>query len=454
MAIQIGGLATGLDTNALIEQLMSAQRRPIERLENEKKYLNSRLDAFKQFDSKLKDLLTKIEALDTAKEVSASKATLSSEGFFSVTADADALQANYSVEVISLARQEKEVAAGVADGWAASSSGSLVINGQTVNISAGNSLDAIRDAINGTADIGVTASIINDGSASPNRLVLTAAKSGADGVAIDAGSTFTDLTFSVSQAGSDARVLVDGIEISRDSNTISGAIPGVTLNLIKEGALLTAQDANGPGDPPRNLYESTTLSVAQDNAAVRKKIDDFVTAYNGIINFVKDQQDASWGSDARFMGAKRRIQGLISSVVGVSGDLKSLAQLGLETNKDGTLKANSSKLGTAISDNLDGVKALFSGEDGADGVAALFKSYLKGVTDSVGGYYAGSKKTTSSNIRRIDGSIAQQERRLEQRERNLRSQFEALETLVSGMNSQSNFLSQQLSMLGNMMGGN
>lgn len=330
MAIRIDtGLATGMDTGALIDQLMQAQRRPIERLENEKNYLNSRLDAFKTFDTKLKDLLSKIESLDTADEVSASKSSLSDESFFSVTTDSNALQANYSVEVASLARQEKEVAVGVADGWTVpvAQGGSLVLNGQTVTVNDGDSLATIRDAINGTADIGLNASIINDGSGSPNRLVLTADNAGANGVDIDVASTFTDLSFAVTQAGSDARVYVDGIEILSDSNTITGAIPGVTLNLTKEGSVVQ-------GGPPRDIYESVTLSVDQDDDAIRKKVDDFVSAYNGVINFVTDQQDASWGRDSRLRGAKSRIQGLVSTMVGVSGGLKSLAQAGFETNKE------------------------------------------------------------------------------------------------------------------------
>lgn len=424
MAITLGGLATGMDTNALVTELMKAQRQPIKRLENERNYQKTRLTAFTDFDKKLKDLLSKAEAMETSDKFLVNKATQSSQEFFTVTASSTAAQGAYNVEVVSLARQEKEVAAGVAAGFT-SAGGDLIINGKTVSIAAGSTLGQIRDAINNTADIGASASIINDGTGSPYRLVFTADTAGANGVDIT-GNT-TELAFT-SQPGSLAQIKVDGIDIFRTTNTVSDAIAGVTFDLIK---------GNQAG-------ETTSLKVDTDQSAVKQKITDFIKSYNDIVNFVNSQKDASWGRDSGLQSPKSRLQSFLTAAVGGSNALKTLSGLGFATQKDGTLKTDDTKLSAALKDNLSGVTTLLAGGGGIDGITAKFKTYLSGITSSVDGLLSSRKKSTDAAVKRIDDNIERMEARLEKREKTLRAQFNALESLVGGMNSQSAFLTQQI----------
>ncbi len=431
--ITFGGLASGLDTGTIVAELMKLERRPIERLENDRSYFTNRLKAFSDFDTKLKSFLSIAEELDTAKELVVNKSTLSSEGFFSVNADASALAGTYNVEVVSLARQEKEVSSGVADGWT-SAGGDVTLNGQTVSIAAGSTLGQIQEAINGTADIGLKATIINDGTATPNRLVLTADDAGVNGVDITASTL--DLAFSPTQAGAQAHIVVDGIDVYSSSNSISGAISGATIDLLKENA--------APGD-------TTTIAISTDHEEIAGKIEKFVGAYNDIFSFINNQKDSSWSSDSTFRSVTRRMQNMLVDAVGGSGNLQTLAELGFRTDKkDGSLTVDSTKLSEAIRDDLDSVVKLFAGESGVDGVASKFQSYLDSITDFVDGIYSGKKTTTDSTIRRIDSQIEMQEARLSQRERTLRAQFDAMETLLSGMNAQSSFLTQQMTMLSNL----
>lgn len=425
MAITLGGLATGMDTNALVTELMKAQRQPIKRLENDRNFQKTRLTAFTDFDKKLKDLLGKAEAMETSQKFLANKATQSSQEFFTVTASSTATPGAYNVEVVSLARQEKEVAAGVAEGFT-SAGGELTINGKTVNIAADSTLGQIRDAINGTAGIGVSASIINDGTGSPYRLVFTATQAGANGVDISANTT--ELAFT-SQPGSLAQIKVDGIDIFRTSNTINDAIAGVTFDLVK---------GNSPG-------ETTSLKVDTDQSAVKQKITDFIKSFNDIVNFVNAQKDASWGRDSGLQAPKSRLQSLLTTAVGGSNALQTLSGLGFATQKDGTLKTDDTKLSNALKDNLSGVTTLLAGGGGVEGITAKFKTYLKGITSSVDGLLSSRKKSTDAAVKRIDDSIERMEARLEKREKTLRAQFNALESLVGGMNSQSAFLTQQIS---------
>lgn len=437
MSITLGGLATGLDTNSLISQLLKVERRPLERLQIEKSYQNTRLKAFTEFDTKLKDFLAKAEELETSKELLANDATLSSESYFGATASSTAPKGTYAVEVVSLAKVEKEVSNGYADKDAhdfGTGTLALDVGGSAVSVnidSTNNSLSGIRDAIN-AAGAGVSASIINDGDASnPYRLVLTA-DDAATTISMTtslAGGTLNDLPLTETQTGSQAHIKVDGIDIYRTSNTVTDAIPGVTLDLVKKN---------------ETVGETTTLSVDTDLEAVSGKIDEFIDAYNGIVNFVQAQSDADWGSDSSFRSAKRRMQNLLTTAVGGTGSFQTLSELGLETQKDGTITIDSTKLNEAIQNDLESVEKLFVGESGVEGIATKFKSYLDGMTDSADGILASKKKTTESSVRRIDSQILRQEARLEKREEMLRAQFTAMEQLVSAMNSQGAYLSQQL----------
>lgn len=430
MAITLGGLATGMDTNALITELMKAQRQPIKRLENDRNFQKTRLTAFTEFDKKLKDLLSKAEAMETSPKFLVNKVTQSSQEFFTATASSNATKGAYNVEVVSLARQEKEVAAGVADGFT-SAGGDLIINGKTVSIAVGSTLEQIRDAINTTADIGASASIINDGSVNldgtttPFRLVFTASQAGVNGVDIT-GNT-TELNFTP-QAGSLAQVKVDGVNIFRTSNTINDAVAGVTFDLVK---------ANKDG-------ETSSLKVDTDQSAVRQKITDFVKSYNDIVNFVNAQKDASWGRDSGLQSPKSRLQSLLTTAVGGSNSLQTLSGLGFATQKDGTLKTDDTKLSNALKDNLTGVTTLLTGGGGVEGITTKFKNYLLGITNSVDGLLSSRQKSTDAAVKRINDSIERMETRLEKREKTMRAQFNALESLVGGMNSQSAFLTQQI----------
>ncbi len=445
MSIQIGGLATGLDTNALINQLLKVERKPIERLEREQNYLKSRLNAFTEFDKKLKGFLSKAEGLASADKIVTNKAVAASEEFFSVTASSTAEQGDYNINVVSLARREKEASQGYADTGAKEfGTGTLSLNvgGTAVDVTiddTNNSLGGIRDAIN-AAGAGVSASIINDGDPdNPYRLVLTADEAG---TAVDvgtslAGGTYAAPLFTQTQEGTKAHIQVDGIDIYRTSNTITEAIPGVTIDLLKEH-----------GDPAA----STGVQVNLDVEAVDKKVRDFVTSYNEIVSFVSAQKDSSWGRDSGLQMPMRRLQGVVSSAIGGDNSLQALSQLGMETQKDGTLKIDGAKLTDAISNDLEGVIGLFAGSDGVEGLSGQFVDYLKAATNGSDGILASRKDATDSSLRRIDTQIERQEARLEQREETMRAKFTAMEQMVSAMNAQSSFLSQQLaniSLMGN-----
>jgi flagellar hook-associated protein 2 len=533
MAISFGGLATGLDTTSLIEQLMQAERQPLTRLENDKTYFNARSAALSQFEAKLESFLSKIGKLDSASELQAKKATQSSEDFFSATADSEALPGSYQVEVVDLAQVQKSVSLGVADKTAANFGlGTLTLtvgDNDPVEITIdadNNSLEGIMSAIN-EADAGVTASIINDGTANPYRLVLTGediatsfsmisdlpayngdvtslttggyadqssklfgsgilslstghditlsgesnsladirdainaetATTGVsatveddgnggwrlalaggtlDSTALTGGTGYGAPSLTTTQNAQQAHIRVDGIDIYSDSNTLSEAIPGVSLDLTKaeEGTV-------------------TNLTVKLDQDAIKGLIKSFVSGYNDVVSFVTSQSKTETknagilSGDSGLNSIKRRLQNLLTTPV--AGSINSLSQLGLKTQKNGTIEIDDATLSKAIQENLAGVTSLLSGDDSTEGIATRFKSYLENITDDRDGVFAGRKESIESNVKRIDKSIERMEMRLEKREQTLFDQFNALEQMISVMNAQSDYLGKQMDALENL----
>lgn len=444
MAISFGGLATGIDTGSIIDQLMNIERVPITRMEADKTWLNNRLTAFTDFDKRLNTFLSSIDSLGDRDGYFKKIATTNTQDYLLAKATTDAVpNTSYEVEVVNLAKVEKSYSD---SGFASKTTqvfgtGDLVINvggtNKTVTISSSdNSLEGIAKAIT-DADIGVTAAVINDGDpANPYRLTITG-NDVATAFSIDisglTGGTATLGTFSESQPASQAHIRVDGIDIYSNSNSLEEAIPGVTLDLLKAEA-----------------GTKTEIKVKENNSSITSNLTAFVKGYNEVVSFVTgqsaygDKKTGVLGGDSGLNSIKRHLQNLLTEFSG-SGNYKALSQLGLETQKDGTVKLNSDTLNDAIEDDLEGVVSLLAGEeDGDGGISAVFEDYLKGLTNSTNGVLAGRKSSINTNIERIDGRIEQMEARLEKREKLLKAQFLAMEKLVSTFNATSSYLTQQL----------
>lgn len=455
MSITFGGLATGMDTNAIVDKLMELERGPITRMEKDKAWLTSRMEAYTEFDDKLKNLLTNVEALEARNDLLQKSALVSREDFFTATADNDAFDGtNYNIEVVELAQVQKNITRGFSDKLSdqfGTGTLSFTIDGVTsdVTIAAGEgSLEGIMNAIN-DADLDVSAAIINDGTTSPYRLMLSGKDVGksfsinttrlSNGELLDPESS----PIAITQEATQAHIRVDNIDIYSNSNTLTEAIPGVTINLLKA--------------EPGTL---TGMNVKIDDEGIKEKIQAFVDGYNGAVSFVTGQSviNGSEGGilrgDSGLSAIKRHLQDLLTTEVSNSGTLRHLSELGLKTQKDGTLIIDSKVLDSAIQNNLEDVERLMVGEEGITGIATQFKDYLESITDSFNGLKAGRKTSIDSNLRRLDDQIDQAEMRLEKKEETLRARFDAMEALVSGMNSQSSFLAQQMTMFNNMVKGN
>lgn len=232
----------------------------------------------------------------------------------------------------------------------------------TVTIdSTNNSLQGIRDAIN-KANVGVTASIISDGSSTPAHLVLTSSKTGVTSsmkITVAAGnSALSDVLaydpagtqkLTQSSAAQSTLLTVNGIAVTSNNLTATDAIQGTTLNITKIG--------------------SSTVTVARDTASVTNAVGSFVKAYNDLNKTIAGltSYDATTKQAGQLLGdaTTRQIQSQIramasSSLAGLSGSLTNLTQIGISFAKDGSMTLDNTKLQTAVTSNFSDIAGLFS----------------------------------------------------------------------------------------------
>jgi len=357
--------------------------------------------------------------------------------------------------------------------------GTLTLGTTVIDIDdTNNTLNGIADAINLQAEeTGVRASIINDGSDTPYRLVLTGddATTSFSPVFDLTDSESNPVTFSMEEvrAAQQAVAYVDGIQVVSDSNTLTGVISGVSLNLHQTSEVLSAgtPEVGVPSyewaDPP--TYQSNTLTVAADTGALKEKLTSFVDSYNQVMSWiasaypefggafeVAEGEDEALSSELRgdstVNSVKRQLQSLLGNTGG-GGTLQSLSQVGISTQRDGTIHLNETKLDQQLETDFDAFVGLFAGDSEDDGVMKKFNSALLQLTSTSSGVYASKKTTYETNVRRLDSNIANMELLMDKKEESLRAKFTAMELLVGSLNSQSDYITQQMDMLANMTTG-
>lgn len=468
--ITFSGLASGIATDEIIDKLMALERRPVDRLENEKTYETNRLKAFEQLNTRLTALRDAVGAMNLTSEVRTTKATLSSTTAFTATSNS-AQTGSYTIAVTQLAQVQKTITGGyAATNTALFGSGTLTVNGTQIAInSSNNTLSGMMSAINAESETsGVSATIINDGSgtATAYRLVLTGKDASTAFTVtsnlVDGSSIPIAFNTTNTQTAQQAKIKVDGIDVVSNSNTITGVISGVTLNLSAVSPVESA------GPPP--VYSATRMDITADTDALKEKISAFVSSYNGIMDWIAEGYEEDAGvtadtetaetedskeesmsyylrGDSTVNSIKRSLQSILTDVVDNSGSLQILSQIGISTNKDGTLNLNNSKLDSALAGNFEGVTKLLAGEDAIQGVMQIFNNRLLDITSKATGMYADQRDRYENRVDRLDSQIEQKTAMLEKREAMLLARFNAMELLVSNLNSQSSYITQFTNML-------
>jgi flagellar hook-associated protein 2 len=308
-----------------------------------------------------------------------------------------------------------------------------------------NTMSGIAAAINSSAaGAKVLATVINgDGDV---RLTLTARPTGEDsGIAITQSGGDNGLAKLVYptpggltqlEPAADAELTIDGVPVTSTTNTVSGAIAGVDITLLK-----------------KNVAETTELTVGYDRAAARKTIDDLVKSYNAVVDAIKSvssynaetKEGGPLFGDAGVRNIVHQLRReLTSNVSGLTGPFDMLGEIGISADLNGKLSVNGTTLDAAFATNFDAIGELFAAEDVGVAVKldALLAPYL--ATDGVIESRTAGLKTSIDFINERREAL---NTRLVALQARYTKQFNALDSLLSQLQGTSNFLTQQLSRL-------
>jgi flagellar hook-associated protein 2 len=371
----------GIDVSSLVSQILSNSTGQLTEWQDEQTTLQGQASDLTAINSDLSALATAVTALaDPQGALTAQSATSSDTSVLSATADTTAVSGNHSITVTSLATAgavyTNDLAGGASASILPSGEIDLQIGGATpvpITITPGSNdtLTTLASYINGQ-NLGVDASVVTD--ANGSRLALVSQNTGTPGALAITGNN-TNLTFNTPSGGTNAELTIDGIPYASTSNTITGAIPGVTLNLTTESS----------GTPVQ-------VSVGPDSAQATTAINNFVAAYNQVVGDINQEFafNTSTNSQGPLAGDSlvEQLQSSILndaafSVSGNGGDVN-LASIGVNTNNDGTLTVDSTQLNSALASNPAAVQSFFQ-NTAQTGFANNFNADLTNLTDPVQG---------------------------------------------------------------------
>ncbi len=433
----IGGLASGLDTASIISQLMQVEAQTQTRLKSRLSTEQSSVKSLQDLNAKLATLTTNAESLGKAASWNPLTVTSSSDKV-SVAATVKATAGPVSFTVNSLAGAHKLAFASSAALSATVTSGSTSVtldqlDGTTKTIETGNG--TLQGLINGlnAPGTGVRASTVrlDDGT---YRLSVTSSATGAasdftlknlDGSDLLGGATVT--------AGVDASITVGTDTLHSSSNTFASAVNGLDITL-------------GTGVTTGTVVD---VSVEPDGAAAKKQVKDLVDAINSITADI--DKLTAYNATTKVSGALagdasvRTLRNALTTAIYPS-DGTSMAGVGIQVDRYGKLTFDEAAFDTAYAADPSAVAAKFT-QGTVAGFAARIQTVAKNASNSVDGSLTTSINSRQTGISRMQDSISDWDNRLELRKDTLTRQFASLETALNKMNSQSGWLSSQISSL-------
>jgi flagellar hook-associated protein 2 len=465
------GVGSNLDLSGLLDKLAASESQPLVALQKQQVSYTAKLSAYGTLQNALSNFQAAASKLAGAGLFQGATVASSAADVLAASADSTAVAGSYAVSVTQLAQAQSLVSGGVASTTSAigagaattvtidfgSIAGTLDAASGTYNAGAtfaadaarppvsltiastNNTLAGIRDAVNKTTGIGVTASIVNDGTT--NRLVLTSTSTGqkssmrisVSGDAAVGSLLANDPTaaqnLKQTAAAGDVALMVNGIAVTSATNTVKEAVQGVTMTLAKTGL--------------------STLTVSRDNASVESAVGAFVNAYNSLQGTATQltKYDVAKKSGAALVGDStlRSIQTSIRSALNTpqAGALKVLSKVGVSFQKDGTLAFDASKLKTAFADNRDAVVELFAGTAGGSTGYGTQLAALVGTLTGTDGKLSNASAGVKTTLKSLDTRYAATEVSVQAKVARYRAQFTQLDLLMAKMNSTTSYLTQQ-----------
>lgn len=449
-----------------VDQLIQAESGKLTQYTNQQAGLTNEKNAWKDINTRLDSLYKKFESLKQTATFDSKTVSNSNEKTVTVSAGTDALEGTYNVEVKKLATSSQVTSGYITttEGKKTSATDRLSLDGKltlmdtdktaiSIEVKGSDSLKDIVTKINDSAkenESGLRASIVD------NRIVLMDSV-GEQQITVEDGEIASKLALEsgsegrTDQLGSKSEIIVNGISITGNTNTLENAVEGLTFNL------LTANE------------QVSTIKVAEDHEKTTEAVQAFVDQYNSVMTYIDEQLDvgdpsAEGNTTGALVGdsSLMRLQSQLRSLMTTSSkettqSIKGLSDLGIEVDRYGKASLDSSKLNEQLAKNSNNVQSFFfreeavldtegkdSGETKEVGMAQQMTAFINEYIADKTGIITTKSKTIDDMVKDLDEQITKFNERLESKRERYIKQFTALDTAMMEAESQLNYLMSQI----------
>lgn len=435
-SINFLGSYSGID-QSMIDQLMAAEKMPLVGMNAKVQNYETEKNAWKDINTRMNTLSTKINDLKDATLFSKKNVIDSSSGIVNASASNSAEEGNYEIQIAKLAKSTTVIGS---SGGTASGDGKLNIAMGTetlsIDVSSGESLSSIVEKINSSENNSfVSASVID------SKIVLQSIEAGANTITIDdddATMTSTGILSSIGldsttqTLGNNSEFTINGVNVSRNSNSITDVVEGLTFTLTSTG--------------------TTNLTVENDYSDLEDKIQAMVDQYNSTLSFMQSKSAAGTsgviGSGGALSGDSS-LQRLISnlrisvsdSITGITSQYKNASSVGIKTiDNEGTLSFDKTEFSEAMGSDADGVKNFFTEENG---FVDKSDSFVDVYIDSSDGMITNKQTSLTSMIDTVNDKMDAFNLRMEAKEAYYIKIFASLDSYMAKAESTSSWLMSQ-----------
>ncbi|WEJ04139.1 flagellar filament capping protein FliD [Pseudomonas sp. FJ2-5-13] len=446
----ISGPGSGYDTQAIVKALVGAEQAPKQaQITNEQKKATVQLSAVGSVKTALEAYQAAITKLNNASAFNGLAATSSEEKNAKVTLTDGASSGKYRLEIANLATASKVTTAVNAEGASGKANSTdedqtLTINqsgkSYDVVIPGGATLQQVRESINTQlSSQGISANVLSDSNGA--RLVLTSTTMGEGTDITLSGDSQLAVGYDKGKAPTNAKYSIDGIEMSSNSNKITSAISGVTLDLLDTV----------------DITKPTTITVASNTDTLKTSVQSFVSAYNTLMTAINTQTKVTATGDASTTTAgaltgdasmRQLVNSLRSELVNGSGagTMTSLAQMGITTDqKTGLLSLDDKTWDKAVVKGAGDIAKLFTGDTG------LITRMNKATNSYVGTTGTLATRATDLNNKLTDLNKETDDltRRMDALQKSLTAKYTAMDTMIAQINASSSSILTTLNSLNN-----
>jgi flagellar hook-associated protein 2 len=428
----------GFDFGQLIDLTIQAESKPLAEIQKQEKSIRDKDSAFSTLAGLISKLQTSVNSLNSTTIFTNVSAASSDTGIATTSVGSGAIAGKYDLSITQLAKGQVTSSANgysaTSDVVATGGSISFTIDGETttaIQITEDTTLAELKDAINNQGS-GVVASVVNDGT--NYKLVISSRNTGEDnGFIVNNSLTNSpgtvvsfapgqNATTGNAQNAQDAEFSVNGLDITSGSNTVTDAVPGISVTLIKAGTV--------------------SVNVSADYDTLKETLKTLVTDYNKLREFYNAQAKVDpltgkagvLGNDTVLRQALRDIRSTVLESNSNGGRYSYLAEIGLEFTQTGDLKFDETKFNTALDSYPEDLQKLLQGTDVVSGVFDTLKTRLDNL-DGTTGLIKTTRNSLDVSLKSYRDRIVAQELRLEIRRQALTKMYAAADQAMTRLNS-------------------